>query len=812
MLIIVRSHQILQCSLYILLKKPRAQRCRFVSPNLKQSAQSRATFYVRRERMGAIITHRRLLQVFLRRAILGLVLASMAACAIEAPKSQGTLRIQCILPGEFAHYAAKGIPKGGASESAAKNSAALRLIGPQSGWQIASYRLTCTSHEGEIITKTLGRASGDITLKVGGWNILAEGLAADGSVIVENQTQIDVSAGRTINLPISLHLAKGKGSVQITFSTTQTPNASWKYSISLEFLGLPGDATAEGPPAYTAEFAATEQSFNAADLPSGYYRLTVQLKDNTQATLAGSVETILVLPGRISAGNCDIVLADPSIDISLSVPLLELSAKAAIGVDRFLNKNKKMLVPLAVAEENANLGIDWFANGEAVGGGLEAGNQILTGYRLHFGTIDAPGAFSFLKMDALLTDPDTKLAQVVTQKSTNVSPPLSAHAEWIQSMDYRAALTKALHDNGDPANQGTGVPSDAKWVTASTNGFIAIAGLDKSSAVHLFFSTAGQEATDSNGIPVVLPAESGWIRLWRDKVVIEKSERSPDRVSLSANGLLLAAGSSSSNWLRVYVLDTAGAIVAKKDIVSGKNGAPAFANIKALKFSPDTKKLFVLTNSPEKILVFNVENPTAGEPVLEAEFLFASCFENPPSSSLGMEDLALLSDGWIAACSSNIARIFLVHYSDNQFSSATTYASGANGESLGDPKSIVFDEQNTLMYVLGYSKKLHVFSKIDGYTGYQPVSTISLTNELDKARSLALARIYPSSSFLVAGGGQSLGIIALDAAGQPIAQSSLASVDANYAGIASIMNIAALGDTIVAAAGTSGLASVFNIF
>lgn len=763
--------------------------------------------------MSAIITHRRLLPVLLLLVVLGLVLAAMAACTIAAtPKNQGTLRIQCILPGEFMHYAAKGTQKSGATEKATDYGAAPKLIGPQSGWQIASYRLTCTSPEGEIITKTLGRASGDITLKAGGWNILVEGLAADGSILVENQTQIDVSAGRIINLPISLHLAKGKGSVQIAFSTAQTPNGSWKYRISLEFLGLPGDPSVEGPPAYTTEFAATEQNFNAVDLPSGYYRFTVQLKDPTQTTLAGSVETILVLPGKTSAGNCDIIFADSTISISLSVPVLELSAKTAVGVDRFLNRNKKMLVPLAVAEENAHAEVEWFANGEAVGGGLVAVNPLLTGYQLRFGTIDAPSAFSFLKMDALLIDHDTKLAQIVSHKTTNVSPSLSAHAEWIQSMDYRAALTKALHDNGDPANQGTGTPSDAKWVTASINGFIAVAGLDKSSAIHLFLATAGQEATDSNGVPVVLPAESGWIRLWRDKVVIEKSERSPDRLSLSADGLLLAAGSSSSNWLRVYVLDTAGAIVAKKDIVSGKNGAPSFANIKALKFSPDTKKLFVLANSPEKILVFNMENLTAGEPVLETEFLFASCFTNPPSSSLGMEDLALLSDGWIAACSSNIARIFLVHYSDNQFSSATTYASGANGESLGDPKSIVFDEWNSLMYVLGYSKKLHIFSKIDGYSGFQPASTISLANEFDKELSLALARMNPSSSFLIAGGGQSLGIIALDAAGQPVAQSSLASVDANYAGIASIMNIAASGDTIVAAGGASGLISLFNIF
>jgi hypothetical protein len=179
-----------------------------------------------------------------------------------------------------------------------------------------------------------------------------------------------------------------------------------------------------------------------------------------------------------------------------------------------------------------------------------------------------------------------------------------------------------------------------------------------------------------------------------------------------------------------------------------------------------------------------------------------------------MEDMVLLSDGWIAACSSNVARIFFVHYSEasGQFSAGQPFASGANNESLGEPKSIAFDEESGLCYVLGYSKKLHIFARGDGSSGFTPLATLSLPNEFDKARSLALVKNRDGgATFLVAGGGSSLGVIALAPSGQSCVFSFLDSAAEDYSGIRSIGNLAPLGCSVVASGGSSGLVATFDI-
>jgi hypothetical protein len=731
--------------------------------------------------------------------ILGCATVLVLACAIGTPQGMGKVRIQCIVPGDLTEASVK--------------SATPRLIGPPSGWIMASYRLTFAADNGEVITKTLNKESGEVALKVGEWACLAEGLAADGSVIVEKQVHVVADAGKTISLPIALHLANGKGSLQIVFSPSQAPSADWKYSISLVYKGLPGDASFKGPDDFSTELPSTETNLDLADLESGYYGLSVQLKDNSSTTIAGTTTTVLILPKQTSSGECRISLSDPSIDISIVAPNLELSAHAAIGVDRYLNRNKPMIVPLALSQSEADLNVAWYANGGKVEGVQDALSQNLPGFRILWGANELLGMQTLIKMDAMLTQPCCGLSQTLAHTSCISFGPTTDYAEWIQSIDYHAATGSSVFDSADASNTGTGVQADTKWVAASPTGLIAVAGMDKTSALHLFYSPFGREEMQGSGAASPISSSAGWLRLWRDKVVVDKSERSPDRVSISPDGAFIALGASTSNWLGLYSLDSAGGILSKTGIVSTKNGAPEFANIKAIKFSTDSKRLFILTNSPEKILVFNADRLASGETSSEDEFSFESCFETPPSSSLGMEDLLLLSDGWIAACCSNIARIFFVRYSEteDQFSSAELYASGASGESLGDPKSIALDEESGLCYVLGYSKKLHIFSKSDASSDYVPLSTLSLPCEFDKARSLVFLKDYNDAKFLIAGGGSSLGIIALDSLGQPLAFSSLAPAAEDYSGISSISNIVPLGSSIIAAGSVSGLVAMFDI-
>jgi len=734
--------------------------------------------------------HRTMIQTA---AMLACGVALLLACQLGMSSGMGKVRIHCAVPEELTGLTGKAVAKG--------------LIGPPSGWRVASYRLTFTADTGEVVTKSLGRGSGEVALKVGGWTCLAEGLTAEGTVVVEKTLRISTEPGKTLDLAIPLHLAKGKGSLQIAFSPSQAPGAGWKYAASLVYRGLPGDASFEGPQEFSTEIPATETGLSVSDIDSGYYSLAVQLKDSSSATVAGITTSVLVLPRQSSYGECRIALSDPSVTISLVAPNLELSVDAAIAVDRYLNRGQSMIVPLAIGQNGANLNIDWYVNGAKVEGAQPDICQGLPGFRVVLGANGAPSVQTAVKMDALLTEAGSGLSNVLSHTSYVSVGPVSGCAEWVQSIDFHAAMGSSVFNSTDAFNAGTGAQADAKWVATNPGGLIAVAGLDRNSALHLFYSPCGTDLS--------VPSSVGWLRLWRDKVVVDKSERSPDRVSISPDGSFIAIGASSSNWFRLYALDGAGKILSTTDIVSAKNGAPTFSNIKAIRFSADSGRLFILANGPEKILVFNVQELVSGGQAQGGhEFSFSSCFESPPSSPFGMEDMVLLSDGWIAACSSNVARIFFVHYSEasGQFSAGQPFASGANNESLGEPKSIAFDEESGLCYVLGYSKKLHIFARGDGSSGFTPLATLSLPNEFDKARSLALVKNRDGgATFLVAGGGSSLGVIALAPSGQSGAFSFLDSAAEDYSGIRSIGNLAPLGCSVVASGGSSGLVATFDI-
>jgi len=156
-----------------------------------------------------------------------LAVTLLLACQLGMmPHGMGKIRVQCVVPDELTGLAGKTGAKG--------------LIGPPSGYRLASYRLTFTADNGEVVTKTLSRGSGEVTLKVGGWTCLAEGLTADGAVIVEKTLHISTEPGKTLDLAVPLHLAKGKGSLQIAFSPSQAPSVEWKYAVSLVYRGLPG--------------------------------------------------------------------------------------------------------------------------------------------------------------------------------------------------------------------------------------------------------------------------------------------------------------------------------------------------------------------------------------------------------------------------------------------------------------------------------------------------------------------------------------------------------------------------------------------
>ncbi len=234
-----------------------------------------------------------------------------------------------------------------------------------------------------------------------------------------------------------------------------------------------------------------------------------------------------------------------------------------------------------------------------------------------------------------------------------------------------------------------------------------------------------------------------------------------------------------------------------------------------MRFSADAKLLYVLVNNPSKIFVLDVDKFVRGEMSVVSEFSMLECFEGqsvPSTTALGMTDLALLQDGWIAASSNDTARIYFIHYSeaDAQFNAHSIFSTGPNGESLGDPRAIAYDPASGLCYILGYSKKLHIAAIKNPASDYSLISTIELDASLDKATSIAFAQNEYGSKVLGISGGAGLGMVSLDASGTPILQTSLLKTNESAA-IASVKNICALSDTFITSGDATGLVSSFRL-
>jgi 6-phosphogluconolactonase (cycloisomerase 2 family) len=480
-------------------------------------------------------------------------------------------------------------------------------------------------------------------------------------------------------------------------------------------------------------------------------------------------------------------------------------------------------VPLTVAEGETNLDVEWYQNGAKIEKAQEEATQCLPGHKIFLSPTKESDAQMRVSMDALLNDRNSGISQAFSNSSSLLAGPLSDQIEWVQSIDYKAALSPSIHNRNNPENTGTGKLQDVKWVATSSSGLIAVAGLDESNALHLFYSPSGKQAA-LGGSSYEIPSSVGWIRLWRDKISIDNHKKNPDIVSISLDGSLISAAASTGNWIRIYRLDHSGSIASKIDIVSSCNEALKFKNIKAMRFTADSTRLFILSDDPEKVLVFNIEKLFSGENSSEKEFSFVVSSQTEPgpslqssskkgSSNFMMRDMLLFNDGWIAVCSSEIKNVFFIRYSlaDCSFSCETKIEPVPNSKLLGEPRSIAFDENSERCYVICNNGKLLLFEKPDPQSSYTLSMTFRLSPDLDKANSLALVKKSSGGIYLVTGGGNGLGIISLDANGHPIIQSSLNSQEENPYGIKSINNVAVLGESIISAGEKSGVVAMFDI-
>jgi len=129
------------------------------------------------------------------------------------------------------------------------------------------------------------------------------------------------------------------------------------------------------------------------------------------------------------------------------------------------------------------------------------------------------------RVEALLTDLSSNAIQTVTHHSALRSGLSSNELRWIQSIDYKAVEMESVFNRNEASNVASGTSYSAKWASTSETGLIAVAGLDQSSAVHLFLSLADKQGYFAGGQMALIPSSVAWVRLWKDKIVIDKQIR-----------------------------------------------------------------------------------------------------------------------------------------------------------------------------------------------------------------------------------------------------------------------------------------------
>lgn len=713
-----------------------------------------------------------------------------------AMQAKARLYLRCVLPPGMQHEALY-LPAG--------QNGGMRLVQPSLPWTVVRYRMLCTNGNATV-TRDFSRQSIDLVLEPGLWTITVEGLSASDALIVTATKEIELLPGRTSSTALQLHMAEGKGTASILLQPSLSLPESWSYAVELVYEGLPGKSDLPSVPPLTTIIPSTAPRFECADLDAGYYTFAISLLDQTGAVIAGAADSLVILPGQTSIGSCALQIQQPSINFSCTLPALSLVARGAASVPRTVTD--RWSIEFASLTERSDLQASWRINGSRLDQTAVGIGTVLGGCTLQIAKLPEPANIAQVRADVMLKDVENSVLGAFSSQLLMDRPWEQGMVQWLQQFTAQSALAPSMHDPPGTANQGTGIACPVKALAGSGDGtLIAAGGMDQSSAIHVFFAPAGTQLVDATGRSFTASAAAGWIRLWRDRVVIDGTEKTVDRLAVSRDGSRIAAAGSASTWVRIHTLSATGALLSKVDIIAGRDGMPSFGSIRALKFSEDGTLLYVLSNSPEKLMVFNLSD-ASGSPRLQTEFLFSSCFDPPPSTSLGMESLELLPDGTIAACSSNIPRLFLLRREGTSLIHEQVVSSGENGQSLGDPKSLIWDASAEVLHVLGYSKKLHALTR-DPATGTWKIRTISLPAALDKARTMALLEDQQTceKALCIAGSG-GLGIALLNQ-GYPMTPVIFEPGDTDRFGICTASGLIPQHGACAMAGGESGSISVF---
>lgn len=550
-------------------------------------------------------------------AALALVAVVAVSCSFEWPQGGSLLKLSLDFDSRMLEWACPGesqVPGG-------------KTLTPSEPWLPHSYSVRGTGPGGKTFSVSCAESTFETKLDPGEWHIEADALGESGKTVADGAGDFVLVAGLPQSGKIPLAPIAGEGSLHLAISRNYDVPTGSRLSGSLAYRSLPGRPLEGTHDPVVIDIPASDTEYSIQALPAGFYTISLQLKTAEGQVLSGMAETILILADFETSGSCIIALGCPEIILGTEIWPYAPLPDPILSCSHHMNAKFRPAVigsfPGSPDSGSSLLTGMYVQGSESVAGLRITGNRgFIPGNAYAFVPDSILPSSTRVRIDIHCANADTGQRG---SSSVDVFPApalAGGKAEWRSSYDFLGAMGPSLC-RGGAYNSGSGQAAAVKAVMASEGGLVAVSGLDDDAAIHIFASASDAMAEAvPGGTETSLPAGSSWMRLWRDRVVVNSSARSADRIAISDDCRFVAAANSSSNWLRIYTLDICGEISGCIDITATDAGQgdnlAGFGNICALCFSADSRTLYALSKSGPAVFAFDLGGT---EPVFREKLL-----------------------------------------------------------------------------------------------------------------------------------------------------------------------------------------------
>lgn len=632
---------------------------------------------------------------------------------------------------------------------------AKKAITPAAAWTPSTFTIAGEGPGGAVFEVESAAKNAEVHIIPGEWLISAKGFAAGGIQVAAGSSACTLQAGRTTAVSLVLYPLAGVGNLEITVSMNLVPAAGARLAGELVYCGLPGSQPPAERTARPIDAPAEQPAISFAGIEAGHYALSLRLLDSDGVVSGGSADSVVVAAGFTTSGTCAIELGTPTAEVSAAVfsneplppPLLSVSHRVAAS---------KCPMPLAISRASAQggeaIGARWYLNGVSAGAGIAVadGSGILPE-----GIVAFPQAANSPQVSLMRADLVEEAAVSLRTGSASTAlladcAPGDAQVGWKASYDFEAAIDGSLYDTGANGT-GKGLSYMAKAVAASPSGLVAVSGLDEEGAIHVFAAGYGaplQTAPPSGAN--ALPLNASWIRLWRDRIKIDGTVKSADKLAISPDGRYIAAASTLSSWIAVYELGGHGTPGTCKSFQASTAGIADFGNIKGLCFSPDSARLYAASNKDGRVYAFNMG--------LEQLSVASSCLSwtRDGTENYDFQAIETTVSGAVIVASDERSRIAIFQDGENLATPATLQGAYNVSEPF-HPSALAIAPDGDAFYVLCGGNRVLRYDRDE--SGYAYTSTFALGAEAKGAQYLAAGAGWAGSRPMIAVAGGSAMVI-----------------------------------------------------